>query len=65
MTRPIWKLMSELKKPSIIVNEINLRIHWLQDRVVNIPSSVFTNMKRRMSIIEFLLGAKEYLHGSC
>ena len=40
MTRPIWKLMSELKMFQNCQNDGLENSVWLQDRVVNIPSSV-------------------------
>ena len=43
MTRPIWRLMSELKMFEICQNDGLKNSLWLQDRVVNIPSSVPKN----------------------
>ena len=40
MTRPIWKLMSELRMFTNCQNDGLKNSIWLQDRVVNIPSSV-------------------------
>lgn len=40
MTRPIWRLMSELKMFEHCQNDGLENSLWLQDRVVNIPSSV-------------------------
>jgi len=40
MTRPIWKLMSELKAFNNCQRDQLTNSYWLQDRVVNIPSSV-------------------------
>ena len=40
MTRPIWTLMSELKMFKGCQNDGLKNSLWLQDRVVNIPSSV-------------------------
>jgi perosamine synthetase len=40
MTRPIWKLMSELDMFKNCQNDGLINSIWLQDRVVNIPSSV-------------------------
>ena len=40
MTRPIWKLMSELDMYKNCQNDGLMNSIWLQDRVVNIPSSV-------------------------
>ena len=40
MTRPTWRLMSELKMFKSCQNDGLKNSLWLQDRVVNIPSSV-------------------------
>jgi len=40
MTRPIWKLMSDLPMFENCQRDALLNSYWLQDRVVNIPSSV-------------------------
>lgn len=40
MTRPVWRLMSELKMFKNCQNDGLKNSLWLQDRVVNIPSSV-------------------------
>lgn len=40
MTRPIWRLMSELKMFKDCQTDGLVNSLWLQDRVVNIPSSV-------------------------
>ena len=40
MTRPIWRLMSELVMFSNCQTDGLRNSLWLQDRVVNIPSSV-------------------------
>ncbi len=40
MTRPIWRLMSQLSMFSKFQNDGLKNSLWLQDRVVNIPSSV-------------------------
>ena len=40
MTRPIWRLMSELPRFKSCQNDQLKNSLWLQDRVVNIPSSV-------------------------
>ena len=40
MTRPIWKLMSELPMYKNCQRDVLKNSTWLQDRVVNIPSSV-------------------------
>ena len=40
MTRPIWKLMSELPMFKHCLRDHLENSRWLQDRVVNIPSSV-------------------------
>ena len=40
MTRPTWRLMSELKMFKRCQNDGLKNSLWLQDRVVNIPSSV-------------------------
>ena len=40
MTRPIWRLMSELKMYKHCQNDGLKNSLWLQDRVINIPSSV-------------------------
>ena len=43
MTRPIWKLMSELQMFKHCQNDGLRNSMWLQDRVVNIPSSIPSN----------------------
>lgn len=43
MTRPIWKLMSQLEMFKNFQNDGLKNSLWLQDRVVNIPSSVPNN----------------------
>ena len=40
MTRPIWKLMSNLPMFQHCQSDSLINSHWLEDRVVNIPSSV-------------------------
>ena len=40
MTRPIWRLMSELNMFKHCQNDGLKNSLWLQDRVINIPSSV-------------------------
>jgi perosamine synthetase len=40
MTRPIWRLMSELSMFKDCIKDHLKNSKWLQDRVVNIPSSV-------------------------
>ncbi len=40
MTRPIWRLMSELEMFKHCQHDGLINSHWLADRVVNIPSSV-------------------------
>ena len=40
MTRPIWKLMTELPMYKGFQRDELTNSYWLQDRVVNIPSSV-------------------------
>ena len=40
MTRPVWRLMSELSMFRDCQNDGLKNSLWLQDRVVNIPSSV-------------------------
>ena len=40
MTRPVWKLMTELNMFQDCQNDGLKNSLWLQDRVVNIPSSV-------------------------
>ena len=40
MTRPVWKLMSDLPMYMNCQRDALLNSYWLQDRVVNIPSSV-------------------------
>ena len=40
MTRPIWKLMSDLPMYENCQRDALLNSYWLQDRVINIPSSV-------------------------
>ena len=40
MTRPVWNLMSELKMFKKYQNDGVKNSIWLQERAVNIPSSV-------------------------
>lgn len=40
MTRPIWKLMTKLPMFANCIHEDLVNSQWLEDRVVNIPSSV-------------------------
>ena len=40
MTRPIWQLMSQLEMYKDCQTDGLINSFWLQDRVVNIPSSV-------------------------
>lgn len=43
MTRPVWRLMSELEMFKHCQHDGLVNSRWLQDRVVNIPSSVPEN----------------------
>lgn len=45
MTRPIWKLMTHLSMFKDCQNDGLINSLWLEDRVVNIPSSVPDNLK--------------------
>ena len=40
MTRPIWKLMSDLPMFSECQRDSLKNSKWLEERVVNIPSSI-------------------------
>jgi perosamine synthetase len=40
MTRPIWRLMSDLEMFKTCFHDGLENSKWLEDRVVNIPSSV-------------------------
>ena len=48
MTRPAWELMSNLKMYKKFENDGLLNSIWLQDRIVNIPSSVPYNFKEKL-----------------
>jgi len=48
MTRPVWRLMSELKMFKDCQNDGLKNSLWLQDRVVNIPSSVPDNGLKKL-----------------
>jgi perosamine synthetase len=40
MTRPIWQLMNKLDMYKSCQTEILTNSYWLEERIVNIPSSV-------------------------
>ena len=40
MTRPIWQLMTSLQMYKACQQDSLLNAHWLESRVVNIPSGV-------------------------
>jgi len=44
MTRPIWRLMSELEMFKHCQHDGLANSRWLEERVVNIPSSVPDNI---------------------
>ena len=46
MTRPIWRLMSELKMFQNCQNDGLKNSKWLEERVVNLPSSVPNEFKK-------------------
>ena len=41
MTRPIWQLLSDLPMYETCESDTLKNSKWLQDRVVNVPSSAF------------------------
>jgi aminotransferase in exopolysaccharide biosynthesis len=43
MTRPIWKLMTELDMYKNCIHDSLLNSKWLEERVVNLPSGVILN----------------------
>ena len=45
MTRPIWRLMSELEMFKNCQNDGLKNSKWLEERVVNLPSSVPNEFK--------------------
>lgn len=48
MTRPIWRLMSELDMFGDCQNDGLENSHWLEERVVNVPSSIPDNAVREL-----------------
>ena len=50
MTRPIWTLMSKLPMFKDCQTDGLVNSHWLEDLVVNIPSSVPAGVLKKMEI---------------